>query len=71
MTGAIRRFMAENPSKFDPREYLKPARAAAKEICLQRYQQFGCAGNGSKIKPIALNEMANRYSAGDLAQVVQ
>ncbi|QIM48889.1 fructose-bisphosphate aldolase class II [Pusillimonas sp. DMV24BSW_D] len=71
MTGAIRRFMAENPSKFDPRDYLKPARAAAKEICMQRYQQFGCAGNGSKIKPVALDEMARRYSAGDLAQVVQ
>ncbi|HBT32786.1 MAG TPA: fructose-bisphosphate aldolase class II [Pusillimonas sp.] len=71
MTGAIRRFMAENPAKFDPRDYLKPARLAAKEICLQRYQQFGCAGNGSKVKAIALDEMARRYSAGDLAQVVQ
>jgi fructose-bisphosphate aldolase class II len=71
MTGAIRRFMAENPSKFDPREYLKPARAAAKAICVQRYQQFGTAGNASKIKPIPLAEMARRYAAGELAQVVQ
>jgi len=71
MTGAIRRFMAENPSKFDPREYLKPARLAAKQICLQRYQQFGTAGNASKIKPVALDEMARRYAAGELAQVVQ
>ncbi|KAG1304455.1 hypothetical protein G6F62_015710 [Rhizopus arrhizus] len=36
MTGAIRRFFAENPEKFDPREYLKPARAAAKAICVAR-----------------------------------
>src|SRR5690606_3648765 len=39
MTAAIRQFMAENPSKFDPREYLKPARAAAKKICVERYTQ--------------------------------
>jgi len=71
MTGAIRRFMAENPSKFDPREYLKPAREAAKKICLQRYEQFGTAGNADKIKPIALDEMIRRYAAGELAQVVQ
>src|SRR5690554_146508 len=71
MTGAIRRFMGENPSKFDPREYLKPAREAAKKICLQRYEQFGTAGNASKIKVIPLDEMARRYAAGELAQVVQ
>ena len=71
MTGAIRRFMAENPSKFDPREYLKPARAAAKAICVARYQQFGTAGNASKIKPIPLSEMAQRYASGELKQVVQ
>src|ERR671927_1102439 len=40
MTAAIRKFFDENPSKFDPREYLKPAMLAAKEICKQRYQQF-------------------------------
>ena len=33
ITAAIRRFLAENKSKFDPREYLKPAMAAAKAIC--------------------------------------
>ncbi|MDR3290432.1 MAG: class II fructose-1,6-bisphosphate aldolase [Rickettsiales bacterium] len=32
MTAAIRKFLAENPSKFDPREYLKPARDALKEM---------------------------------------
>jgi len=40
MTAAIRRTMAEDPSKFDPRDYLKPAREAAKKICIDRYQQF-------------------------------
>ena len=71
MTAAIRRFMFENPEKFDPREYLKPARAAAKAICVDRYQQFGAAGNASKIKAIPLEEMAARYASGALAQRVE
>jgi fructose-bisphosphate aldolase class II len=70
MTGAIRRYMAENRSKFDPREYLKPAMAAAKKVCAQRYRQFGCAGMASKIKPVALDKMATRYKSGELKQVV-
>ncbi len=71
MTAAIRKFMNENKSKFDPREYLKPAREAAKAVCKQRYEQFGCAGMASKIKPVALEAMAARYSKGELAQVVK
>ena len=70
MTAAIREYLAVNPGKFDPRDYLKPAMAAAKEICKQRYQQFGCAGQGSKIKPVALSQMITRYSRGELAQLV-
>src|SRR5690349_9566640 len=70
MTGAIRRYMAENPSKFDPRDYLKPAMAAAKGICKERYQQFGCAGMASKIKPVPLDKIAARYKSGALKQIV-
>jgi fructose-bisphosphate aldolase, class II len=70
MTAAIRKFFVENPSKFDPREYLKPAREAAKLICKQRYQQFGCEGQGPKIKALALPAVAQRYASGELAQVV-
>ncbi|MBL8381655.1 MAG: fructose-bisphosphate aldolase class II [Burkholderiales bacterium] len=70
MTGAIRKFMNENKSHFDPRDYLKPARAAAKKVCLERYQQFGCAGQASKIKPVALTDIAAAYASGRLAQVV-
>jgi fructose-bisphosphate aldolase class II len=69
MTGAIRRYMAENPSKFDPRDYLKPAMAAAKKVCKERYEQFGCAGMASKIKPLALERMANKYKTGELRQI--
>jgi fructose-bisphosphate aldolase class II len=70
MTAAIRRFMAENPSKFDPREYLKPAREAAKAICLARYREFGCEGQGGKIQAVPLSVMVQRYAKGELAQVV-
>ena len=70
MTAAVRRFLVENPSKFDPREFLKPARDAAKAICQQRYVQFGCSGQGSKIKPQSLTIIAQRYATGELAQVV-
>ena len=70
MTAAIRRFFAEHPSKFDPREYLKPAREAARRICVERYRQFGCEGQGSKVQAVALSVMVNRYAKGELAQVV-
>lgn len=70
MTAAIRRTMAEDPSKFDPRDYLKPAREAAKKICIDRYQQFGAAGKASLIKAVSLNEIAKRYQSGALAPMV-
>ncbi|HEX7685867.1 MAG TPA: class II fructose-bisphosphate aldolase [Trinickia sp.] len=71
ITGAIRRYLFENPSKFDPRDYLKPAREAAKTICVDRYIAFGCEGQAGKIKPVALDKMAEKYKAGELAQVVR
>jgi fructose-bisphosphate aldolase, class II len=71
MTAAIRRHMAQNPSHFDPRDYLKPAREAAKVICKARYEQFGCAGQASKIKSVSMVDMAALYKAGQLAQIVQ
>src|SRR5574343_260688 len=70
MTGAIRRYFAENPGKFDPRDYLKPAREAAKKICLARYEAFGCAGRASQIKVVPLDKMAERYARGELNQIV-
>ncbi|RQP26632.1 class II fructose-bisphosphate aldolase [Piscinibacter terrae] len=70
MTGAIRKFFAENPEKFDPREYLKPAREAAKKICRQRYVEFNCEGQAGKIKVETLAVYAARYSKGELAQQV-
>jgi fructose-bisphosphate aldolase class II len=70
MTAAIRRFLHENPSHFDPRDYLKPARAAAKAICKQRYVQFGCEGQASEIQPLPLTTIAHKYTTGALSQHV-
>ena len=70
MTGAVRKFQAENPDKFDMREWMKPAREAAKAICKQRYVEFGCEGQGAKIKGVPLSVMADKYAKGELAQKV-
>ena len=71
MTGAVRQFQAQNPDKFDMREWMKPAREAAKAICKQRYLEFGCEGQASKIQGLGLTRMAQRYTQGELAQVVR
>lgn len=65
-TGAIRRFMAQNPSEFDPRKYFTKTIEAMRDICITRYEAFGAAGHGSKIKAISLETMANRYAKGEL-----
>jgi len=70
MTGAVRKFLAENPDKFDAREWLKPAREAAKQVCKARYLEFGCEGQGSKIKGESLQVVAAKYAKGELAQLV-
>jgi fructose-bisphosphate aldolase class II len=70
MTGAVRKFMAENTDKFDPREYLKPAREAARKLCKQRYLEFGCEGKAAKIKGESLQVVAAKYAKGELAQTV-
>lgn len=66
ITGAIRKVFAEKGSEFDPRKYLKPALEAMQNVCEARYESFGCAGNGSKIKPISLKDMALRYEKGEI-----
>ena len=50
ITGAIRKVLAEDPEKFDPRDYLKPAREAMKQVCVDRMTSFGQAGNASHIR---------------------
>jgi fructose-bisphosphate aldolase class II len=70
MTAAVRRYLSENPEKFDPRDFLKPAREAAKKICRERYLQFGCEGQAAKIAAQSLAHVAKRYAQGELAQTV-
>ncbi|MGD8513970.1 MAG: fructose-bisphosphate aldolase class II [Granulosicoccaceae bacterium] len=65
-TGAVRRHLEENKSNFDPRKFLKASTAGMKEICKARYEAFGCAGHASKIKPVSLEVMFQRYAAGEL-----
>ena len=66
ITGQIRKVLTEMKAEFDPRTYLKPAIAAMTEVCIDRFERFGTAGNASKIKPIPLSDMAARYKAGEL-----
>jgi fructose-bisphosphate aldolase class II len=70
MTGAVRKFLHENPEKFDAREWLKPAREAAQAVCRQRYLEFGCEGQAGKIRGETLQVYAGRYQRGELSQVV-
>jgi fructose-bisphosphate aldolase class II len=57
----MRKAMAERPEEFDPRAFLKAATTAAKGLCKQRFEAFGCAGQASRIKPLPLEKMAGRY----------
>ena len=70
MTGAIRRALAKDRSEFDPRKLFKDATDAAKGICVARFEAFGCAGQASKIRPVPLEKMAERYAKGELNATV-
>ena len=61
ITGAIRKVFIETPEKFDPRDYMKPARDAMKKVVAQRMTQFGQAGHAADYKPIPMAEMAAMY----------
>jgi fructose-bisphosphate aldolase class II len=65
-TGAVRRFLAQNPSEFDPRKFLTATTIAMKEICKARYEAFGSAGQANKITPRSLEAMSASYEAGEL-----
>jgi len=66
-TGAVRRFLAENPSAFDPRAFLSETIVAMKDIAAARYESFGTAGNASKLTALSLDAMTERYQSGELA----
>jgi fructose-bisphosphate aldolase, class II len=66
MTAMFRRIAMQARSEFDPRKFLKPAMDAMRDLCRDRFERFGTAGNASKIKVIPLSEMAKRYRSGAL-----
>jgi fructose-bisphosphate aldolase class II len=66
MTAAFRKVATQSRSEFDPRKFLKPAMDALRDLCRERFEQFGTAGNASRIKVIPLAEMARRYRSGSL-----
>ncbi len=69
-TGAIRRFLAQNPAEFDPRKYLAKTQEAMRDICIARYEAFGTAGQADRIKVRSLAAMQVAYDAGELEQQV-
>jgi fructose-bisphosphate aldolase class II len=71
MTATIRKEMAHHPAEFDPRAFLKAATVAARSVCKNRFEAFGSAGQAAKIKVIALDIMAARYTKGELAAIVR
>src|SRR5512140_2898227 len=62
ITGAIRKVLSETPEKFDPRDYLTPARNAMKKVVALRMTQFGQAGHAGDYQPLPLSEVAKRYN---------
>ena len=66
MTGQFRKVAKEKPTEFDPRKFLVPAMKEMKELCINRFERFGTAGNGSKIQVISLDTMAVEYLSGRL-----
>lgn len=66
MTAVFRKVAAQSRNEFDPRKFLKPAMDAMRDLCRDRFEQFGTAGHASRIKVVPLSEMARRYRAGEL-----
>jgi len=62
-TATIRRIFSEEPSVFDPREYLGPARDAIYEVVKARMEAFGSAGHNGDYRPITLEDTRRAYAA--------
>ena len=69
MTGQFRKIATESPTQFDPRKFLVPAMKEMENLCRDRFERFGTAGNASKIKVMSLDAMAKRYADGSLDPV--
>lgn len=70
ITGSMRKYLGDNPSSFDTRAALHIGRERTTALCVERNERFGCAGMASKIRPLALGAMADRYRGGNLCSKV-
>ncbi|TVQ63289.1 MAG: fructose-bisphosphate aldolase class II [Spirulina sp. DLM2.Bin59] len=71
ITAAIREAAFKDPKNFDPRHFMKPSIKYMQQVCADRYQSFGTAGNATKIKQIALDDFAKKYASGELNATVK
>ena len=71
ITAAVREALAKDTKEFDPRHFLKPSIKYMQKVCGDRYQQFGSAGQGSKIKQVTLDDFAAKYAKGALKAVTK
>lgn len=71
ITAAVREALAANTKEFDPRHFLKPSIKYMQKVCADRYQQFGTAGNASKIKQISVDDFAAKYAKGELNAIAK
>ncbi|WPE18099.1 class II fructose-bisphosphate aldolase [Candidatus Thioglobus autotrophicus] len=65
-TGSIRKHLAENTANFDPRKFYREATTAMSDIVAARFEAFGAAGQADKITVTSLDEMSQKYAAGEL-----
>ena len=69
ITGNFRKIAKEKPAEFDPRKFAIPGMKAMEDLCADRFERFGTAGNAGKIKAISLDKMAASYANGELKQI--
>ena len=67
ITAAVREALFAKPDEFDPRHFLKPSIKYMQKVCSDRYESFGCAGHGTKIKQMSLDDFAAKYAKGELS----
>jgi len=67
ITAAVRQALFAKPDEFDLRHFLKPSIKYMQKVCSDRYQSFGCAGHGTKIKQVSLDDFAAKYAKGELS----
>lgn len=67
ITAAVREALAAKPEEFDPRHFLKPSIKYMQKVCADRYNSFGAAGHGTKVKQVSLDDFAAKYAKGELS----